>query len=105
LRNWLIGCHIAEYELNGADRARYGENLFSELATELGHLKISNSNRRQLYRYLRFYRFYPEIMGTPSPQLHVSSEKLLNYLSYSHFDLLVDIDDDLKRAFYEIECI
>ena len=126
LRNWLIGCHIAEYELHGADRARYGENLFSELATELGHLKISNSNRRQLYRYLRFYRFYPEIMGTlspqfisllpvgidepekvgtSSPQLHVSSEKLLNYLSYSHFDLLVDIDDDLKRTFYEIECI
>ncbi len=105
LRNWLIGCHIAEYELHGADRARYGENLFSELATELGHLKISNSNRRQLYRYLRFYRFYPEIMGTLSPQLHVSSEKLLHHLSYSHFDLLVDIDDDLKRTFYEIECI
>jgi len=126
LRNWLIGCHIAEYELHGADRARYGENLFSELATELGHLKISNCNRRQLYRYLRFYRFYPEIMGTlspqfmsllpvgvdepekvgtSSPQVHVSSGKLLHHLSYSHFDLLVDIDDDLKRAFYEIECI
>jgi predicted nuclease of restriction endonuclease-like (RecB) superfamily len=126
LRNWLIGCHIAEYELHGADRARYGENLFSELATELGHLKISNCNRRQLYRYLRFYRFYLEIMGTLSPQfisllpvgvdepekvgtappqLHVSSEKLLHHLSYSHFDLLVDIDDDFKRAFYEIECV
>ncbi len=29
LRNWMIGCHIVEYELHGADRAGYGENLFS----------------------------------------------------------------------------
>ncbi|MCK5229931.1 MAG: DUF1016 family protein, partial [Desulfobulbaceae bacterium] len=26
-------------------------------------------------------------------------------LSYSHIDLLVDIDDDIKRLFYEVECI
>jgi hypothetical protein len=24
LPNWLIGCYIAEYELSGAERARYG---------------------------------------------------------------------------------
>lgn len=24
LRNWLIGCYIAEYEQNGTDRAEYG---------------------------------------------------------------------------------
>jgi len=23
-RNWLIGCHIVEYEQRGSDRARYG---------------------------------------------------------------------------------
>jgi|GEM_PF-3325045 len=27
LRNWLIGCYIAEYELHGFDRARYGDSL------------------------------------------------------------------------------
>ncbi len=32
LRNWLIGAYISEYELRGADRASYGENLLSELA-------------------------------------------------------------------------
>ena len=26
LRNWLIGAYIHEYELRGADRAKYGEN-------------------------------------------------------------------------------
>ena len=35
LRNWLIGAYIAEYELCGADRASYGENLLTELAKHL----------------------------------------------------------------------
>ena len=69
LRNWLIGGYIAEYELSGSDRASYGDNLLSELARRLKVLKVSNCNRRQLYRYLRFYRLYPEIMGTMPPQL------------------------------------
>jgi len=56
LRNWLIGAYIAEYELHGADRAAYGDRLFAELAEHLGKLGVSNCNRRQLYRYLRFYR-------------------------------------------------
>ncbi len=69
LRNWLIGCHIAEYELCGSDRDCYGESLLVELAKHLTNFKVSNCNRRQLYRYLRFYRLYPEIVGTMSPQL------------------------------------
>jgi predicted nuclease of restriction endonuclease-like (RecB) superfamily len=126
IRNWCIGAYVQEYELNGNDRAVYGEKLFEELANELKNL--SNCNKRQLYRYLRFYLFYPQIMatlspqliaglmmdrvvahkskmGTLSPQLHPDSHILLNRLSYSHFDLLVDIDDEAKRAFYEIEVI
>lgn len=125
LRNWCVGAYIHEYELSGNDRAVYGERLFQELAKELEGL--SNCNRRQLYRYLRFYQFYPQIVatlspllmkqlamnqipkdekvGTLSPLLHPESKILLNRLSYSHFDLLVDIDDETKRAFYEIEVI
>jgi predicted nuclease of restriction endonuclease-like (RecB) superfamily len=92
----------------------------------LTDLRISNSNRRQLYRYLRFYRFYPEIVGTlspqlkellpagslavekvgtVSPQLQIPPDKLIHWLSYSHLELIVDLDDELKRAFYEIECM
>ncbi len=126
LRNWLFGCYIAEYEMNGLDRANYGDRLLTELAKHLTELKISNCNRRQLYRYLRFYRLYPEIVGTlspqlrkllpadlksiekvgtASPQLQISSDKIIHRLSYSHLELIVDLDDDLKRTFYEIECI
>jgi predicted nuclease of restriction endonuclease-like (RecB) superfamily len=126
LRNWLIGAYIAEYELSGADRASYGDNLLGELAKRLTDLKVSNCNRRQLYRYLRFYRLYPEIVGTlspqlkkllpvgghgpekvgtASPQLQIDPEKLIQRLSYSHLEMIVDFDDTLKRAFYEIECM
>jgi predicted nuclease of restriction endonuclease-like (RecB) superfamily len=126
LRNWLVGCYIAEYELHGADRATYGENLLSELANRLTEFKVSNCNRRQLYRYLRFYRLYPGFVGTlspqlrtllpqgvkilekvatPSPQLRIPPDTIIQRLSYSHLELLVDLDDDLKRLFYEIECI
>jgi len=69
LRNWLIGAYLHEYELRGADRARYGDGLFSELADHLSKAKVSNCGKRQLYRYARFYKLYPEIVGTLSPQL------------------------------------
>jgi predicted nuclease of restriction endonuclease-like (RecB) superfamily len=30
---------------------------------------------------------------------------MLNRLCYSHLELIVDLDDELKRAFYSAECI
>ena len=41
---------------------------------------------------------------TASAQCFLSPEKLIRSLSYSHFELLIGLDDDLKRAFYEVEC-
>jgi len=46
-----------------------------------------------------------EKVGTASPQLQIPPDKLINRLSYSHLELIVDLDDELKRVFYEIECI
>jgi predicted nuclease of restriction endonuclease-like (RecB) superfamily len=124
LRNWLIGCYIAEYQLNGADRAVYGEKVLSELAARLSD--ISNCNRRQLYDYLRFYRTYPQIVRTlpaqlrlllphslasaekvptPSAKSAIPPEHLVSRLSYSMFKLLVELDDETKRTFYQAECI
>jgi len=125
LRNWLIGCYIAEYELNGSDRAVYGDKVLSALAGRLHD--VSNCNRRQLYDYLRFYRTYPQIVQTlsaqlrpllplskldqsekvptPSAQLEFPSDTLLSHLSYSMFKLLVGLNDATKRSFYEVESI
>jgi predicted nuclease of restriction endonuclease-like (RecB) superfamily len=126
LRNWLIGCYIREYELKGSDRATYREHLFDALAERLTARAVSNCNRRQLYRYRDFYRTYPGIVGTASPQLRdllpagkragakvgplapqsgYTPQELVDRLSYSHFEEVMAIGDPLKRAFYEAECI
>lgn len=126
LRNWLIGFYVAEYELRGEDKANYGRNLFSELANELQNLGISNCRKRQLYYYLSFYRTYPQIVRTlsaqlktllptgvmrskkvrtPTAQFQADPQNLIQQLSYSHFELLIEIDEPAKRSFYEHECM
>ncbi len=123
-RNWLIGAYIHEYELQGQDRAEYGKGLLESLANRLGALGVPNCNRSRLYRYRDFYRVYPqvrealpgpytellphtselssEIVATVSPQ---SGAFVLERLSYSHIELLLEVQDPLKRAFYEVESI
>jgi len=44
-----------------------------------------------------------EKVGTGSPQFRTPPDAVIQRLSYSHMELIVDFDDDLKRAFYEIE--
>lgn len=56
MRNWIIGAYIHHYELNGADRAKYGEGLLDALAKRLEQTDVTNAGRRQLYLYLTFYR-------------------------------------------------
>ena len=71
LRNWLIGAHIHEYELRGADRAKYGENLLTALAGTLTKKGVPGCDPRELYRHLRFFRFYPQILGSLTPKLQL----------------------------------
>ena len=47
----------------------------------------------------------PGIVGTVFPKLQIPADRLVNSLSFSHFAELIAIDDPLKRAFYEIECV
>ncbi|MDX9806058.1 MAG: PDDEXK nuclease domain-containing protein, partial [bacterium] len=125
LRNWLIGFYIDVFELNGEDRANYGDNLFLDLSNELKEKGVSNSGKRQLYQYVKFYKTYPGIVRTLSAQfknlpenndlekmrtLSTQSSNTYNLnvfemLSYSHFDELCNIDDDMKRMFYEFEAV
>jgi predicted nuclease of restriction endonuclease-like (RecB) superfamily len=141
LRNWVIGHYIDRYELVGLDRAKYGAGVISALAEALTDRGLTRCDRRELNRYLRFRRAYPQILESatpllklgvprasigetlspplsssgdlypsaigesPSPQSGLSGERLLRSLSFSHFAELLEIEEPLKRAFYEIECI
>jgi predicted nuclease of restriction endonuclease-like (RecB) superfamily len=39
------------------------------------------------------------------PTISVPGDKILSNLSYTHLEQLISIEDPLKRAFYEMECI
>lgn len=74
LRNWVIGFHIVEYEMRGADRAKYGEGVIAALADALLIRGIPRCDRRELYRYRLFHLAYPQIVETLSPLLLPGSE-------------------------------
>lgn len=126
VRNWLIGCYIAEYELRGTDRATYGDQLVLRLAERLRQVGVSRADARELRRYRRFYDLYPGILDALGPDLAqalkpllpevaaadraairsvVAPAELVRRLSFTHVVELLKCDDPTKRAFYEVECI
>ena len=68
LRNWLIGCWIARYELAGTDRAKYGQKLLTRLSTKLINSGVSRTEERELRRYHQFYQTYPQIRESLTPE-------------------------------------
>lgn len=83
LRNWLIGYYISEYELKGADRAEYGEKLFTILAAELTKAGVPRSDKRELYRFCQFYKTYPQIVESLTPLLQSTIKQLIASHPYS----------------------
>ena len=69
LRNWIIGSYVHHYELNGSDRAQYGERLMDKLAEALRPSKIPSMDRQRLYAYVAFYRTYPQIASAVPQEL------------------------------------
>jgi len=68
LRNWLIGRQIEVYERQGTDRASYGDRLMDSLAKQLKKQGWERCDRRELYRFRKFYLTYPQIVETLSPK-------------------------------------
>jgi hypothetical protein len=64
IRNWLFGYYIVEYEQNGEDRAKYGENLIANITRKVKHIKGLTGN--QLYVCRNFYLVYPYFLRTVS---------------------------------------
>lgn len=126
LRNWLIGAHLVEFEQNGEDRARYGENLLENLAADLRSRGLKGLGISMLKNCRQFYRTYPQIhqllageLGTLAARMEIRQSPIgesalsqsvlrpehLLRLSWTHFLELIRIEDPLKRSFYEVECI
>lgn len=66
LRNWCIGCYLAEFEQSGTDRAQYGAQLLDKVSARLLEAGMEGVAARSLRQYRQFYFAYPQIWQTPS---------------------------------------
>jgi predicted nuclease of restriction endonuclease-like (RecB) superfamily len=90
---WQIGRRILEEEQNGKERADYGSYLLKNLAKKLEPEYGSGFSVRQLEMCRQFYRIYP-IANTVCSQL-----------SWSQYKLLISIQDEQKREYYQLEAV
>lgn len=118
---WLMGRQIVEHELKGKKRAEYGEALLQSLASDLSKRFGKGFGYANLNFMRQFYLTYaPEkILQTVSRESLARRASLQsdNYamalgeiarclpLSWSHYCLLMRIEDPQKRAFYERLCL
>ena len=95
-RNWLLGYRIASEELQGEDRAKYGAEIIKKLAKELSAEYGKGYTKSNLYSFYSFYKTYPEIFQTPSGKSAI-------LLSWSHYNVLLQVKDKIARDWYEKE--
>ncbi len=95
-RNWLIGYRIAEEELNGNHRAEYGKEIIKRLSKELTDQYGKGFDYSSLYKFVRFYKMFPEILDSVSP-------KSYQLLSWTHYRSLLQVEDESARKWYEKE--
>ena len=90
---YLIGKWFVEEEQNGNERAEYGKNLIKELSEKLLKKFGKGFSERNLEQMRMFYIKY-------SKSQTLSAEFKLNW---SHYLVLMRIDNIEERNFYEIE--
>ena len=95
-RNWLIGYRIAEEELNGEKRAEYGTEVIKKLAKELTAEYGKGFDYSTLYKFVRFYKAFPAILDSASP-------KSFPTLSWTHYRVLLQVEDEKARDWYAKE--
>lgn len=109
VRNWLFGLYIVEYEQNGEDRAHYGDRLIEDLSEKLKSYNIKGVSPTNLRKFREFYTAYSSIQQTLSVELstkqNTNLESIKNRfsLSWSHYLILLQIDKEDERKYYEIE--
>lgn len=112
-----IGRMIVEEEQNGKDRAAYGKQLLKELSYKLTKDFGRGFSVDNLENMRRFYLTYSKsetvfrissekISGTASRKSDLAKPKTASaifQLSWSHYLILVRIENEDERRFYEIE--
>jgi predicted nuclease of restriction endonuclease-like (RecB) superfamily len=85
---WDVGRRMVEEEQHGKKRADYGTALLHHLSLRLAQDFGPGYDERELRRMRQFYRCFP-IRGTLCPEL-----------SWSHYRLLIRVEDPVARTWY-----
>ncbi|MBO0938698.1 DUF1016 family protein [Fibrella sp. HMF5335] len=91
LMYWQIGRLIVEDEQQGAERAVYGKALIKNLSAQLVADYGENFSSRNLQLSRQFYLAFPIV------------NSLSSQLTWTHYKVLIRLDDATKRAFYLAE--
>ena len=91
LMYWRLGERIFVEEQRGEERAEYGTYLIKNLAKTIEPEFGSGFSVRQLELCRQFYRLYP------------IANAVRSQFNWSQYRLLIRIDDDYKREYYELE--
>ena len=95
---WLVGKRIVEEEQQGESKAAYGKGVIKKLSAALQEefgkgFSVDNlENMRRLY--LAYSNSETLSRNSQTPEFH---------LSWSHYQMLLRIENKEERAFYEIE--
>lgn len=107
---------LRPHKIPATDRQRlYGYINFYRTYPQIAHAvpqglqSIDSTNTKEIFRSVNGKSYSTteeaEIVRSATVQLETPAEKLINTLSYTHLEQLTALDNPLKRAFYEIECI
>lgn len=92
-RNWLLGYRISEEILGGEDRSDYGKKVIQNLAEQLTSIYGKGFDYSTLYKFMKFYKLFPNILDSLSPKL----------LSWTHYRTLLQVEDSTAREWYANE--
>lgn len=113
---WNIGRVIVEEEQSGQDRAEYGQFLIKELSKRLTENFGKGFTARNLWFMRKFYLTYPKVNAVRSESSedigHSARDEfdekihaLRGELSWTHYRLLLKVENEQARRFYEEETI
>jgi len=90
---WKIGRLIVEHEQRGKKRAGYGDSLIKGLSERLAVNFGKGFTPRNLWYIRNFYLAFPKVNA------------LRSLLSWTHYRLLLKIENKEAREFYEVESV
>jgi predicted nuclease of restriction endonuclease-like (RecB) superfamily len=96
--NWQIGKRIVEQEQKGKSRADYGDYLIVNLSRYLTDTLGKGFSEANIRNFRQFYLSFPN--GVQFARNRLAN---LENLSWSHWCLLMRLDDDAEREYYITE--